>query len=52
MKTKLEEIDEHLRTRIRGIIWKQWKKPMKKCKSLEKLGVQHDISYNCANTRK
>lgn len=26
MKNKIKEIDEHLRTRIRVIIWKQWKK--------------------------
>ena len=26
MKKKITEIDEHLRTRMRVIIWKQWKK--------------------------
>lgn len=52
MKTKLEEIDEHLRTRIRVIIWKQWKKPIRKCKALKQLGISHEIAFNCANTRK
>lgn len=29
------KIDEHLRTRIRVIIWKQWKKIRKRQKALE-----------------
>ena len=34
MKTFLKEIDEHLRARIRMIIWKQWKKPKTQIKNL------------------
>ena len=52
MKNKITEIDEHLRVRIRVIIWKQWKKIRKRCESLEKLGVPFEIAFNCANTRK
>lgn len=52
MKSKLSEIDEHLRVRIRVIIWKQWKKIRKRCDSLQKLGVPFEIAFNCANTRK
>lgn len=52
MKNKITEIDEHLRIRIRVIIWKQWKKIRKKCESLQKLGVPFEIAFNCANTRK
>lgn len=52
MKNKIIEIDEHLRVRIRVIIWKQWKKIRKKCESLQKLGVSFEIAFNCANTRK
>ena len=52
MKKMLTKIDEHLRTRIRVIIWKQWKKTMKRYKSLRQLGVSHEIAFNCANTRK
>ena len=52
MKGKISEIDEHLRIRIRVIIWKQWKKIRKRCESLQKLGVPFDIAFNCANTRK
>ena len=52
MKNKITEIDEHLRVRIRVIIWKQWKKIRKKCESLQKLGIPFEIAFNCANTRK
>ena len=52
MKNMLTKIDKHLRTRIRVIIWKQWKKTMKRYKSLKQLGVSHEIAFNCSNTRK
>lgn len=52
MRNKIIEIDKHLRTRIRVIIWKQWKKIRKRCESLQKLGVPFEIAFNCANTRK
>ncbi len=52
MKNAIQEIDEHLRTRIRVIIWKQWKKPGKREKSLLQLGVETNIAYNLAHTSK
>ena len=52
MKSRITEIDEHLRTRIRAIIWKQWKVPARKEKALRQLGVKPDIAHNLANTRK
>ena len=52
MKNMLIKIDKHLRTRIRVIIWKQWKKTMRRYKALRQLGVSHEIAFNCANTRK
>ena len=52
MKNVLIKIDERLRTRIRVIIWKQWKKTKKRCQSLIQLGVDKEIGFNCANTRK
>lgn len=52
MKNAIQEIDEHLRTRIRVIIWKQWKKTSRKEKALSQLGVRPDIAYNLANTSK
>ena len=39
MKKNLTRIDEHLRTRMRIVIWKQWKKPSKRQWGLRKLGV-------------
>lgn len=52
MKSKITEIDEHLRTRIRTIIWKQWKVPMRKEKSLIQLGIKLELAHGIANTRK
>ena len=39
MKTALTRIDEHLRTRMRIVIWKQWKKSGKRYWGLRKLGA-------------
>jgi len=44
MKTILKQIDEHLRTMIRVIIWKQWKVPSKKRRSLIKLGISKELA--------
>ena len=49
MKSKMAETDEHLRTMMRMIIWKQWKVPSKREWGLRKLGVKgwiaHEMSY-------
>lgn len=39
MKKAMNEIDMKLRSRIRVIIWKQWKVPKKQIKSLIQLGI-------------
>lgn len=39
MKTALQKIDEHLRSRMRIVIWKQWKKSSKRYWGLRKLGA-------------
>ena len=52
MKSKIAEIDGHLRTRIRVIIWKQWKKIGKRQKALERLGVETELAHNIACSRK
>lgn len=52
MKSAITEIDEHLRTRIRVIIWKQWKKISKRQKALELLGIETRLAHNIACTRK
>ena len=48
MKNKLYKIDEHLRTMIRVIIWKQWKVPKKRLWGLLKLGVPEWIAHKVA----
>ena len=52
MKNAIQEIDKHLRTRVRVIIWKQWKKASKREKALLQLEVKPDIAHNLANTSK
>ncbi len=49
MKQKLKSIDEHLRTMIRVIIWKQWKVATKREWGLLKLGVPKWIAHKVAN---
>ena len=48
MKTAMTEIDAHLRTRLRIIIWKQWKVPKKRQWGLQKLGVDKDLARRTA----
>ena len=49
MKQKLKSIDEHLRTMLRVIIWKQWKVASKREWGLLKLGVPKWIAHKVAN---
>ena len=44
MKTAMAEMDAHLRTRLRMIIWKQWKVPAKRQWGLHKLGIGKDLA--------
>ena len=44
MKGKLADIDTHLRTMLRKVIWKQWKTPSKRAWGLRKLGVDNDLA--------
>lgn len=39
MKRAMEEVDKHLRNRIRIVIWKQWKTSQKRMWGLRKLGA-------------
>lgn len=52
MKKVIIDIDKHLRTRIRVIIWKQWKKITRREKALIQLGVEKELAHNIACTRK
>lgn len=44
MKYKMARIDEHLRTMLRVVIWKQWKTPKKRAWGLRQLGIGHDLA--------
>jgi group II intron reverse transcriptase/maturase len=44
MKKKMETIDEHIRTMLRKVIWKQWKTPQKRAWGLLKLGIDNDLA--------
>jgi hypothetical protein len=52
MKTVTSRIDEKLRSRIRVIIWKQWKAPKKQIKSLIQLGIPEEEAKGLTFCRK
>lgn len=52
MKRAIERIDRKLRSRIRVIIWKQWKKPRKQIKSLIQLGIPEEEAKGLTFCRK
>ncbi len=52
MKKFLIKVDEHLRTRIRMIIWKMWKLPSTREQNLMKCGYSKGEARGLANCRK
>lgn len=52
MKKVCQEIDQHMRFRLRMCIWKQWKKAKTRYKSLMKLGISKGKAWEWANSRK
>ena len=52
MKTKLIELDQWIRRRLRACVWKTWKKSRTKFNNLIKLGIQRNKAWEYANTRK
>lgn len=52
MKTALNVIDAKLRSRIRVIIWKQWKNNKKRIKSLVQLGIPEEEAKGLTYCRK
>lgn len=48
MKFEMERIDTHLRTRLRVLIWKQWKKPKGRIRGLMKCGVSRRTALRTA----
>ncbi|MDQ6888967.1 MAG: hypothetical protein M3Z56_01610 [Bacteroidota bacterium] len=51
-KSKMKELDELVRTRLRIAIWKQWKKPKTKRIHLIKLGIPKQKANEWSNSRK
>jgi RNA-directed DNA polymerase len=51
-KSKMKELDEQVRTRLRIGIWKQWKTPWTKKRNLLKLGISNQKAYEWSNSRK
>lgn len=44
MKTAMTNIDSHLRTRLRVILWKQWKVPQARRRWLIRLGINYGLA--------
>jgi RNA-directed DNA polymerase len=51
-KSKMQELDELVRTRLRMGIWKQWKLPKTRRMNLQKLGIKSGKAYEWSNSRK
>jgi RNA-directed DNA polymerase len=51
-KSLLMKLDEWLRSRIRMVTWKRWKKIRTRFENLKKLGVSEEQAWMWANTRK
>jgi group II intron reverse transcriptase/maturase len=51
-KGQLRRIEEWTQARLRMCIWKQWKRVRTRIRSLRKLGVSQQKSYEWGNTRK
>ena len=52
MKILLKHTDEHIRRKLRVVIWKQWKRIRKRYTCLRKLGIGHRDAYVTANSRR
>ena len=51
-KSKMKELDELVRTRLRMGIWKQWKQAGTRIIHLQKLGINRHKAYEWGNSRK
>ena len=51
-KSKMQQLDELVRTRLRIGIWKQWKKGRTKRHNLIRLGIKGQKAYEWSNSRK
>jgi group II intron reverse transcriptase/maturase len=51
IRWKLPNVDSWVRSRIRYCIWHWWKKPIRRCKSLIRMGVEPVLARLWSNTR-
>jgi RNA-directed DNA polymerase len=51
-KGKMKELDEHVRTRLRIGIWKQWKNSWTRKRNLKKLGINRQKAHEWSYCRK
>ncbi len=51
-KGLLQRLDEWIRSRIRMVTWKRWKKVRKRFENLKRLGIKEEEAWMWANTRK
>jgi hypothetical protein len=51
-KNLIQGLDEWIRSRIRMVTWKRWKKISTRFKNLKRLGIKEEQARMWANTRK
>lgn len=51
-KTLIESLDKWIRSRVRMVTWKRWKKVRTRFEALKKLGIKKEQAWMWANTRK
>ena len=51
-KNLLRGLDEWIRSRIRMVTWKRWKKISTRCENLKRFGIKEEQAWMWANTRK
>lgn len=52
MQSKIEDLNQWIRRRLRMYLWKQWKKIRARFNNLKLLGIPKDKAWEWANTRK
>ena len=48
----MEKLDKWIRSRMRMVIWKRWKKVRTRFENLKRLGIRRKQAWMWANTRK
>jgi len=51
MRSRMSELNEWIRRRIRQYVWKQWKKISAKFRNLKQLGIPEERAWMWSNTR-